>query len=73
MILGDRFQTWVMGQTSRVIQQLLKLAPSEAGRLGDDGAEERVPLEKCHEKIIFVPLDRFCFPRRMFYDGLCCG
>jgi Cu+-exporting ATPase len=45
VILGDYLQTRAMGQTSRAIQQLLKLAPNEAWRLRDDGAEERVPLE----------------------------
>lgn len=45
VILGDYLQTRAMGQTSRAIQQLLKLAPNEAWRLRDDGTEERVPLE----------------------------
>lgn len=45
VILGDYLQTRAMGQTSRAIQQLLKLAPNEAWRLRDGGAEERVPLE----------------------------
>ncbi len=43
--LGDYFQARAMGQTSRAIQQLLKLAPNQAWRLRDDGAEEQVPLE----------------------------
>lgn len=45
VMLGDFLQTRAMGQTSRAIQQLLKLAPSQAWRLRDDGAEEQVPLE----------------------------
>lgn len=43
--LGDYLQTRAMGQTSRAIQQLLKLAPNQAWRLSDDGMEEQVPLE----------------------------
>lgn len=43
--LGDYLQSRAMGQTSRAIQQLLKLAPNQAWRLSDDGAEEQVPLE----------------------------
>jgi Cu+-exporting ATPase len=43
--LGDYFQSRAMGQTSRAIQQLLKLAPNQAWRLRDDGTEEQVPLE----------------------------
>ena len=45
VILGEYLQARAMGQTSRAIQQLLKLAPNEAWRLRDDGSEERVPLE----------------------------
>jgi Cu+-exporting ATPase len=45
VMLGDFLQTRAMGQTSRAIQQLLKLAPSQAWRLRDDGAEEQVPLD----------------------------
>jgi P-type Cu+ transporter len=44
VMLGDFLQTRAMGQTSRAIQQLLKLAPSQAWRLRDDGAEEQLPL-----------------------------
>ncbi|KIO48250.1 ATPase P [Nitrosospira sp. NpAV] len=44
--LGDYLQTRAMGQTSRAIQQLLKLAPNQAWRLSDDGTEEQVALEK---------------------------
>lgn len=43
--LGDYLQTRAMGQTSRAIQQLLKLAPNQAWRLSDDGTEEQVALE----------------------------
>ncbi len=43
--LGDYLQSRAMGQTSQAIQQLLKLAPNQAWRLGDDGTEEQVPLE----------------------------
>jgi Cu+-exporting ATPase len=43
--LGDYLQSRAMGQTSRAIQQLLKLAPNQAWRLNDDGMEEQVPLE----------------------------
>ncbi|MEP6879747.1 MAG: copper-translocating P-type ATPase, partial [Nitrosospira sp.] len=43
--LGDYLQSRAMGQTSRAIQQLLKLAPNQAWRLSDDGTEEQVPLE----------------------------
>ncbi|SCY09619.1 Cu+-exporting ATPase [Nitrosospira sp. Nl5] len=43
--LGDFLQSRAMGQTSRAIQQLLKLAPNQAWRLNDDGMEEQVPLE----------------------------
>ena len=45
VILGDFLQIRAMGQTSRAIQQLLKLAPNLAWRLSDDGAEEQVPLD----------------------------
>ena len=45
VILGEYLQTRAMGQTSRAIQQLLKLAPNQAWRLRDDGTEEQVPLE----------------------------
>ena len=45
VILGDYLQSRAMGQTSRAIQQLLKLAPNQAWRLNDDGTEEQVPLE----------------------------
>ncbi|HEX8874363.1 MAG TPA: copper-translocating P-type ATPase [Nitrosospira sp.] len=45
VILGDYFQSKAMGQTSRAIQQLLKLAPNQAWRLGEDGTEEQIPLE----------------------------
>ncbi len=45
VILGDFLQTRAMGQTSRAIQQLLKLAPTQAWRLKKDGAEEQVPLD----------------------------
>src|SRR5690349_25128924 len=34
-----------MGQTSRAIQQLLKLAPNQAWRVRDDGTEEQVSLD----------------------------
>lgn len=42
--LGDYLQSRAMGQTSRAIQQLLKLAPNQAWRLNDNGMEEQVPL-----------------------------
>ncbi|SHL65831.1 Cu+-exporting ATPase [Nitrosospira sp. Nsp11] len=45
VILGEYLQTRAMGQTSRAIQQLLKLAPNQAWRLRDDGTEEQVSLE----------------------------
>lgn len=45
VMLGEYLQTRAMGQTSRAIQQLLKLAPNQAWRLNDDGTEEQVPLE----------------------------
>lgn len=45
VILGEYLQTRAMGQTSRAIQQLLKLAPNQAWRMRDDGTEEQVPLE----------------------------
>ncbi len=45
VILGDYLQSRAMGQTSQAIQQLLKLAPNLAWRLGGDGTEEQVPLE----------------------------
>jgi Cu+-exporting ATPase len=45
VMLGDYLQLRAMGQTSRAIQQLLQLAPNLAWRLGDDGAEQAVPLE----------------------------
>jgi P-type Cu+ transporter len=45
VILGDFLQSRAMGQTGQAIQQLLKLAPSLAWRLRDDGTEEQVPLE----------------------------
>jgi Cu+-exporting ATPase len=45
VMLGDFLQTRAIGQTSRAIQQLLKLAPNQAWRLRDDGTEEQVPLD----------------------------
>lgn len=45
VILGDFLQLRAMGQTSEAIEQLLKLAPNLAWRLGDDGTEEQVPLD----------------------------
>lgn len=45
VMLGDFLQTRAMGQTSRAIQQLLKLAPSQAWRLREDGTEEQLPLD----------------------------
>ena len=45
VMLGEYLQTRAMGQTSRAIQQLLKLAPNQAWRLNDKGTEEQVPLE----------------------------
>ncbi|ODT85462.1 MAG: copper-translocating P-type ATPase [Nitrosomonadales bacterium SCN 54-20] len=45
VILGEYLQTRAMGQTSRAIQQLLKLAPNQAWRVRDDGTEEQVSLE----------------------------
>jgi Cu+-exporting ATPase len=45
VILGDVLQMRAMGQTSRAIQALLRLAPNLAWRLRDDGSEEQVPLE----------------------------
>jgi Cu+-exporting ATPase len=45
VILGDVLQLRAMGQTSRAIQELLRLAPNLAWRLRDDGSEEQVPLE----------------------------
>ena len=45
VMLGEYLQTRAMGQTSRAIQQLLKLAPNQAWRLSDDETEEQVPLE----------------------------
>ena len=44
VMLGDVLQLRAMGQTSRAIQQLLKLAPNLAWRVSDDGREEQVPL-----------------------------
>jgi P-type Cu+ transporter len=48
VILGDVLQLKAMGQTSRAIQELLRLAPNLAWRLREDGSEERVPLESVH-------------------------
>ena len=45
VILGDFLQLRAMGQTSKAIQQLLRLAPNLAWRLRGDGSEEQVPLE----------------------------
>jgi Cu+-exporting ATPase len=45
VLLGDVLQLRAMGQTSQAIQQLLKLAPNLAWRLGDDGGEQQVPLD----------------------------
>ncbi|MDQ3186180.1 MAG: copper-translocating P-type ATPase [Pseudomonadota bacterium] len=45
VMLGEYLQSRAMGQTSRAIQQLLKLAPNQAWRLDDHGMEEQVPLE----------------------------
>ncbi|WP_256326833.1 copper-transporting P-type ATPase [Nitrosospira multiformis] len=45
VILGEYLQTRAMGQTSRAIQQLLKLAPNQAWRVREDGTEEQVSLD----------------------------
>ena len=45
VLLGDVLQLRAMGRTSQAIQQLLKLAPNLAWRLGDDGSERQVPLD----------------------------
>ncbi len=45
VILGDVLQLRAMGQTSRAVQQLLRLAPNLAWRLREDGSDEQVPLE----------------------------
>jgi Cu+-exporting ATPase len=45
VILGDFLQLRAMGQTSQAIEQLLKLAPNLAWRVGVDGSEVQVPLE----------------------------
>ncbi|GJJ03814.1 copper-translocating P-type ATPase [Duganella rhizosphaerae] len=45
VILGDYLQSRAMGQTSQAIQQLLKLAPNVAWRLGADGTEVQVALD----------------------------
>jgi P-type Cu+ transporter len=45
VILGDVLQMRAMGQTSRAIKELLKLAPSTAWRLRADGVEEQIALE----------------------------
>ena len=45
VILGDVLQMRAMGQTSRAIKELLKLAPSTAWRLRAGGAEEQIALE----------------------------
>jgi Cu+-exporting ATPase len=44
VMLGDFLQLRAMGRTSQAIEQLLKLAPSLAWRIADDGGEEQVPL-----------------------------
>lgn len=44
VMLGDVLQLRAMGQTSRAIQQLLKLAPNLAWRVSDDGTEAQVAL-----------------------------
>jgi len=48
VMLGDVLQMRAMGQTSRAIRELLKLAPNLAWRLQDDGSEEQVPLDSVH-------------------------
>ncbi|MBC7622485.1 MAG: copper-translocating P-type ATPase [Aeromicrobium sp.] len=45
VILGDYLQLRAMGQTSQAIQQLLKLAPNLAWRVGDDGTEAQIAME----------------------------
>ena len=45
VILGDVLQARAMGQTSRAISELLRLAPNLAWRLREDGTEEQVALD----------------------------
>ena len=46
VMLGDVLQLRAMGQTSKALEQLLKLAPNLAWRLREDGSEEQVALDK---------------------------
>jgi Cu+-exporting ATPase len=46
VLLGDVLQLRAMGRTSQAISELLRLSPNLAWRIGEDGAEERVPLEQ---------------------------
>ena len=45
VILGDVLQLRAMGQTSRAVRDLLKLAPNLAWRIGEDASEEQVKLD----------------------------
>src|SRR6185369_4164154 len=46
VMLGDVLQLRAMGQTSKALEQLLKLAPNLAWRIGKDGTEEQVALDR---------------------------
>jgi len=60
VMLGDVLQMRAMGQTSRAIRELLKLAPNLAWRLKADGSEEQVPLESVQagERLRVKPGDK---------------
>ena len=47
-LLGQMLELRARSKTSAAIKALLGLAPKTARRLGDDGAEEDVPLEHVH-------------------------
>jgi Cu+-exporting ATPase len=46
VLLGEVMQLRAIGQTSRAIRELLELAPNTATRIGADGREVEVPLER---------------------------
>ena len=46
VILGQRLELGAREQTGDAIRALLKLAPKTARRLGDDGADEEIPLDQ---------------------------
>lgn len=49
ILLGQMLEARARGRTGEALKLLMKQAPDEAWRIGDDGLEERVPVCHIHE------------------------